>query len=157
MSEATIPIDKARDYILAGNATVIFINHKTGNTYKFKIKLDGVNERLWWVNTLIKDPKTGKPYLVGTIAQEYNPITIWKYTFTASYQYISEVQIFKDVFKAMWQRIVRGYWKKGSDEDKILEIMHDGTCFRCGRQLTDEKSVKSGFGAECRSILGIQI
>ena len=33
------------------------------------------------------------------------------------------------------------------------EIMHLGKCLKCGRTLTDAKSIEMGFGSVCRSIL----
>lgn len=34
-----------------------------------------------------------------------------------------------------------------------MKIYHQGVCARCGRQLTDEKSIKIGFGPKCKKRL----
>ena len=31
------------------------------------------------------------------------------------------------------------------------DIMHEGMCGRCGRQLTDPESIKCGFGSTCKN------
>ena len=35
------------------------------------------------------------------------------------------------------------------------EIMHLGKCLKCGRTLTDAKSIEMGLGSVCRSILSL--
>jgi hypothetical protein len=42
-------------------------------------------------------------------------------------------------------------FKKGQ-ENKLLEIWHEGKCCRCGRTLTVPESIESGIGPECARI-----
>lgn len=158
MNEASIPIDKARDYCLSGKAVVILVNNLTKQSFKYKIRQDKVNDKLWYVNTLTDNPETSRPYLIGTIRNEYNVYEQARtdYNFYPVREYVQQVQIFKDVFKAMWQRIARGYWKNGSNEHEIYEILHDGNCGACGRPLTDPLSISLGLGPVCRKELQLQ-
>jgi len=36
---------------------------------------------------------------------------------------------------------------------KGVAVMHEGTCCRCGRQLTHPESIETGFGPECWSVI----
>lgn len=35
-----------------------------------------------------------------------------------------------------------------------MKIYHEGICARCGRKLTDPKSIERGFGSKCRKKMG---
>lgn len=37
--------------------------------------------------------------------------------------------------------------------DTVMETMHTGCCLRCGRELTDAKSIENGLGPTCRGRL----
>lgn len=36
-------------------------------------------------------------------------------------------------------------------------VMHEGRCARCGRRLTVSESIQSGFGPECRELMGVLV
>lgn len=44
----------------------------------------------------------------------------------------------------------------GAYEQHGFKVHHEGCCGRCGRKLTTPESCESGFGPECRNILGIE-
>jgi hypothetical protein len=159
MNDCIIPIENARDYILAGKATVIFFNQRTGKSVKYKIKQARINEDVWYVESLnIRTVLNDELIFIGTIKREYNIITQDRNQFNLylDRKYADKhVQLLKDAFKAMWQRILLSKWPK--DETEYMQILHDGTCLRCGRPLNDPISVKTGFGPECRRELGIKI
>lgn len=43
----------------------------------------------------------------------------------------------------------------GEVVEASAEIMHLGKCLKCGRTLTDAKSIETGLGSHCRSVLSL--
>lgn len=144
MSTAKIPHDKAEKFCLAGKATVIFHNTQSGNFHKYKITKHRTYD-LWYVQTAdhfvnkvigrIFPPNSShskhwfKPDEVGSrIYPKDNEVFIW-----------------------MWKRITHML------VPSTIDILHDGICGRCAKPLTDPSSVESGYGPECRHMLGISI
>lgn len=42
-------------------------------------------------------------------------------------------------------------WLQRNPASTEAEVWHDGTCARCGRQLTDPESIATGLGPVCRT------
>lgn len=55
------------------------------------------------------------------------------------------------VFDWMWRHIIE------DSVPTIYHILHHGLCGRCGRQLTDADSIRTGIGPECRKKIGLQL
>ncbi len=51
-------------------------------------------------------------------------------------------------FKYFWERLMN------NNIPENLTVQHEGRCGRCGRLLTNPASLESGFGPECRGLVG---
>jgi len=129
--------DRAYNYLLSGKATVTFHNTLTDGQFTFTIK-----------QKMVGIPKT--------------PTGIW-YVYNCS-DYIGYIRgdLFivdtkapstRDkaiiVFRWCWGNIIK------QTIPDTLHILHDGTCGKCHRRLTDSLSLNLGIGPECRKALGI--
>ena len=131
MNKGQLLNSEALNFILAGNATVTFLNPKTDNRFTYKIT----------------KPKDSDVFFVSVLT---NPDT---YTFMGSilslnFKYskkstISESAQSFQVFKWVFDKL------RANDLPDFLEIYHEGRCGRCGRNLTVPESIISGFGPEC--------
>ena len=117
--------------MLAGNATLIFHNPKTGGRRQYHI-VENKECTKHHVKVVIA-PGTEMEHetYIGTIAGNrfYGLSTDGK----------SEV----DKFYTLYQTLLNN---KLNPE---MEIMHVGKCCACGRQLTDPESIKLGIGPHC--------
>ena len=131
MKAGLLKNDTALDFILAGNATVTFLNTQSKNRFTFKVS----------------KPKDSDIHFVSVLT---GPDT---YTFLGSIfnnnlkhskkSSISESAQSFQVFKFVFERL------KTKNLPEVIEIYHEGKCGRCGRQLTVPDSIVSGFGPEC--------
>ena len=126
-------------FIMAGNATVTFLNTKTNNRFTYKIKLS-------------KSSKEDNPLFfvkVLTNPDVYQFIgSIFKNKFKHSQKSkISEESQSIAVFKYVFTKLME------SKLDSFIEIWHEGHCGRCGRQLTVPESIENGIGPECMKMM----
>lgn len=136
LEEGRLPQGNAREYLLAGNAVVTFRNSVTGKRFTYKVRqpddthphfvsIPGGGEGWTFMGTIFD----GETYRHGkrTIIKNGSASAI--------------------AFEWLWRHI-----------DKLpteIEIWHEGSCLRCGRQLTVPESIASGYGPICAEILGI--
>jgi len=124
----------AKVYFLGGNSTFTLYSLKSKRYITYRIKVCKKDARFYfvWVRT-----HSGYRY-VGAI-KEFN-----KYTyFVPTKKGFSPNNFFFIVFKWVWGHVYNNSFPPG------LLIYHNGTCCRCGRMLTDPKSIKHGIGPEC--------
>ena len=138
MTEACIhDYAMVRQFVFAGNATFTLKSLKTGRHYTYRVtpmeetptcffvRFHSANDR-WLYLGLIKE---GSLILTRKSSQNAeSPIS-----------------------KALDWFLER---LKAHERMPDLEFWHAGKCGRCGRQLTDPKSIASGFGPECQAIIG---
>ena len=131
--------DAAREFMLAGNATVTLVSRRTEAHFTFKLKASD-DGQVTFVSLLRgADNQSDYSYL-GIIAN-------------GRFLHGKKSKIGQDApsaraFAWAWARLV---------EDVMpaeLEIWHEGACGRCGRPLTVPESIERGIGPECWSKMG---
>lgn len=122
--------EQAKAYILAGNATFTAKSLATGKHYTFNAK-KAKQGYVWFFSVL-----GGEEYrYVGTLFGQRFVVTD-KSTFERESQCVKALQwVLNCIF--VWKELIN------------LEVLHDGTCGRCGRQLTHPDSILTGLGPEC--------
>lgn len=121
----------ALNFILAGNATVTFLNTQTQNRFTFKVSKS--KEKDIHFVSVLTGPDTYT--FLGSIFNG-NFKSSKKSTISESSQ---SFQVFNFVFNRL----------KTKNLPDVIEIYHEGKCGRCGRALTVPESIVSGFGPEC--------
>lgn len=128
----------ATQFITAGNATVTFLNTKSGNRFTFKIKKckqdrqTVLKDDIFFVS-ILTSPDTYQ--YIGTMKDgSYKHGKTSKISTTAQ-----SVQVFNYVLKKL----------QSNSLPTFIEIWHEGKCGRCGRDLTVPESIENGLGPEC--------
>jgi len=129
--------DKAYNYLLSGKATVTFHNTLTDGQFTFTINQKTVGTPkvtlgIWYVyhaNVYIG-------FIRGDVFILHNVIP-------------SNKQEAVKAIKWCWGNIIK------QTIPDTLHILHDGTCGKCHRRLTDAESIEYGLGKVCREALGI--
>jgi hypothetical protein len=130
-------------FILGGKALFTAVSGKTDNHITFSVRRYRKNPSLFLVFSRadLPDKRGGFKYL-GTIHTGAHD----KY-FSATRKSESIPLHFK-TFKWMWSTMMT----HGRIPTNV-KLLHHGTCGRCGKKLTDPKSIQSGFGPCCRKHL----
>jgi len=124
---------EAKQFILAGNATVTVENEQTGGRFTFKVI----------------QPDDSKPHFVRVLTGNNNETD---YTFLgtifnkANYRHGRNSRITEQATSA---KAFNWVWAHLADLPANVHIYHEGRCGRCGRKLTVPSSIKTGFGPEC--------
>jgi hypothetical protein len=128
--------DTARDFILAGNATVTLVSGKTGTRFTYRVRSPEKIENLHFVSVLTGSSNENDYSYLGTI-------------FSAKeFAHGKKSKIGKDATSARAWAWAWNYLSKGQLPPNC-EVWHDGRCGRCGRKLTTPESVAKGLGPEC--------
>ena len=131
MKSGLLQNDSALNFILAGNATVTFLNTQSKNRFTFKVS----------------KPKDSDVHFVSVLTgpDTYTFLgSIFNNNFKSSKKStIQESAQSFQVFKFVFDRL------KTKNLPDVIEIYHEGKCGRCGRALTVPESIVSGFGPEC--------
>lgn len=131
MTQGKLQNSEALNFILAGNATVTFLNPKTDNRFTYKITKPK-DKDVFFVSVLTS---TDTFTFMGSILS-LNFKSSKKSSISESAQ---SFKVFKWVFNKL----------KTNDLPDFIEIYHEGRCGRCGRNLTVPESITSGYGPEC--------
>lgn len=134
--------ERARRFMLAGNARITLVSRATGQRFTFEVKAPRDSE-----------PLTASTFFVAVLTGPNNE---------SDYSYLGTI------FRSEPSRFVHGKkskigvdapssrafawaWAKIVDHEipASLEIWHEGTCGRCGRALTDPESIETGLGPVC--------
>jgi hypothetical protein len=123
--------DAAR-YMLGGRAIVTLMSNKTNKhfTYKITVAKDNPNRYFVWVRTK-KGYKFMLSLLYGGRKLQYSKKGMPRNYFLVQ------------AFKWAWGHLVH------NSMPKALIVYRYNICCRCGRRLTDPKSIKLGIGPEC--------
>jgi hypothetical protein len=134
--EGRLPQGNAREYLLAGNAVVTFRNSSTGNRFTYKVRRpDDAHPHF------VSIPGGGEGWtFMGTI---FDSVT---------YRHGKRSSISRDSQSA---KTFEWLWRNIDSLPAEIEIWHEGSCLRCGRQLTVPESIKRGYGSVCAELLGI--
>ena len=143
----------ARQFIVAGKATVTLVSVKTGRRFTYRV-------------TRARNRETGElspdgTCFVGVLTGQDNE---------SAYSYLGRIagngvfwhgrktpkpgDIGRDApsavaFSWAWQKLVSDILPD------TLHVWHEGRCGRCGRKLTVPESIASGFGPECAHHVGL--
>jgi len=129
------------DYLVGGHGTVTMLNTQSGNRYTFKVSTPA-------------DAEGDYPRFVAVLTGADN---------TSDYQYLGQFRVRGD--KLVWshgrksgikataksaQSIAWFFNALNADRlPSFLEVLHEGTCCRCGRKLTTPESIEAGIGPVC--------
>ena len=138
------------DMIFAGHATFTILNTETNNHFTYRIrKPDKMLPRsgVWWVWS--KDENGGWHYLFSYFddPNDFSKLIpkITGRSAIKSWDHIQAKAILWYVNRLRQRRI-----------PKNVVIQFADHCCRCGRQLTDPKSLDRGIGPECVKVLGLE-
>lgn len=134
--------EEIKRFIFAGNASITLRCNINDHKLVYKINPPKDSKDVWFVNINTEElPITNWRY-VGCIFSN-NPCKLVITKKSKFHTGDKEWYIFDWLL-----RVVHNMDKPRSD----VEVTHNGFCGRCGRHLTDDKSVERGYGAYCWSI-----
>ena len=133
--QLSISNGNARNYVLAGNATVTIRSNKTGKRFTYKIQTADDGNK-WFVKLLQGPDNTSDFGYMGMITDS------GQFVRTRATKMSSEAISFK-AWLWTWNKI------QSSQDTDALEIWHEGTCGRCNKKLTVPSSIEAGIGPKC--------
>ncbi len=142
----------AKEFILAGNATVTFVSKKSGNRFTYKVKQaprkegDNPNSTLYFVSLLVGQDNENDYSYIGIITRYVCPAGSESLNFRTTKA--SKVSV--DAPSVMAMEWVISFLSQG-DMPHMTEIWHLGRCGKCGRTLTTPESCAVGLGPICAS------
>ena len=127
-------------FVLSGNAHFVIKSLKTGVKLQYKLIL---KEKVWWVKVKL-----------------HGPVFDDDGNYTSSYQYIGFIKKGYPTYKFIKAKNVSQTDKNvlafiwflqfvGKPLPSTIEFYHIGRCGKCGRKLTDIKSIAIGLGPTC--------
>jgi hypothetical protein len=140
-------------FMLSGNATLTFKGKSTRYTYKVTKGDEPTDEqkaRGWsqaWFVALLTGSDNESDYTYMGIIRTDRRTGVLSFFTAGKTKYNMQspnVVAFTWAFNIMLQ----GRMPIG------LEVWHEGRCGRCGRKLTDDESIKNGFGPTCIELMG---
>lgn len=125
------------DYLLGGNAVVV-LEAPSGKKHTYKYSrpknADSFPDDVRFVYALHDQVKE---LYIGMIELD-------KFRLTKHSRFLTDTEIVKGANYIENLRHNQEFMDKSP-----MKIYHMGTCSRCGRELTDEKSIMRGFGPKC--------
>lgn len=147
LEKGQIDLSEAIRHIIAGKCVFTFVNtvkdtHLTYLCKAAKFRNKKVNRNLFFLSALC-GPDNTKDYKYFGLIRIIDGIP--------EYEYAEKATISRDAktvttFEYIWQHLMLG------KTFNTLEMYHSTHCCRCGRVLTVDKSVKSGFGPVCANL-----
>ena len=129
------------DYLIGGHGTFTILNTHSGCRYTFKVSTPA-------------DAEGDYPRFVAVLTGSDN---------TSDYQYLGQFRV-RD-WKLVWSHgrkssikttaksaLSDAWFFNALNADALpsfLEVIHEGTCCRCGRKLTTPESIEAGIGPVC--------
>ena len=138
---------KARQFILAGNATFTIRSVKTGTRFTFKVTQGKKGKN---PPHFVMFMDQGSFQYMGAIFHDVatNEPNLRSFRTTQRSRY-DMGQPYTRAFRFLMEHLAEG---KLHDQ---LELWHEGKCGRCGRQLTVPESLLTGLGPECSANAGV--
>lgn len=128
----------AFEFIVSGNSTVTLKSTKTEKHFTYKVKR-AKDKNIRFVSVLFGNNNDSDYKYIGCIFEN----GLFKHTKRSNCS--NNTTSFQS-FRWAWEHIRR------MNIPKFLEIWHEGKCGRCGRKLTDPKSIEIGLGPICRNL-----
>lgn len=129
-----LTVERAVEYVQAGNARVTLRSMRTGNRFTYRIR-ESEDGRVFFVSLLTGSDNESSYQYLGIIKNG-------EFTRTAKSRTGEDAPGHR-AFAWAWGRLRAG------NLPAELEIWHEGSCGRCGRTLTVPESIEHGFGPEC--------
>jgi hypothetical protein len=132
----------ARQFMLAGNATITFKSKKSGDHFTFKVRAPEceIDKGFRFVSLMTGPDNHFSFSYFGYLKPSQAGIM---FIHGGGKAKVALNAPGARAFSWVWQQIMRNRIPEN------LEIWHDGCCGRCGRKLTHPESIASGFGPEC--------
>lgn len=132
--------EATKKFILAGKAIITLESEKTGNHFTYRVKKDE-QKNLHWVY-LLTGPNNCSDYsYLGRLVSG---------RFTTTKKSVTQIDAPSAAgFKYMCE------WLGSGKMPPHMRIRHEGKCGKCGKKLTVPESIETGFGPECREMLGL--
>jgi hypothetical protein len=132
----------AKEFALAGNATMTLQSGATGVHYTYKITKHKDSDNLYFVR-LLHGPDNEEDYqYIGC--------------YYSDTEYFNAAKPWKERPQHAWPaslRAIKYFFEHINNIPDNLFVYHEGRCGKCGRKLTTPESIERGFGPECmRSI-----
>lgn len=140
MSNGKVKNENALDFLLAGNCETTIVSHRTGNKFTYKIKRSNNKDTMMYFLHVVKN----RAEFAGVIVfdDEKGRFNFYKgKKGTMDYNY-KEIKAILYVLNSLLAK----KFNIGVD------IYHCGYCGRCGRKLTDPKSIMIGLGPKCAKV-----
>lgn len=138
MAVNVIPKEHIKDFIFAGNAYFTLTSNKTKTHYTYRIKKANNNNNTYFINV---DDNNRDTY-AGYMKRVDNVFKFFKGT--------------KGAFDELDEPIIALMWtirhSMDVDINTKITIQHVGKCCKCGRTLSDPKSINMGIGPECMKL-----
>lgn len=122
-------------FMKSGKAGFVLHTLKTNKQFKYKVRKK--SDTLWWVYTYESFVVQCSPIYIGFIA--FSNFAPAHQTNNLTEDGLQAVEL----FDYCWTKL------KTLEVPERLHILHLGACGRCGRPLTDARSLELGIGPEC--------
>lgn len=132
-----------REFVLAGNGArnsktlFTLTNNKTGKHFTFKVRRKNKTADLWFVSFLSGPDNTYDYSYLGIIRGENGVFTITAKSPSKDAMSVKAFDWFFNTFLV------------GTREYNGFTFNHENHCCRCGRLLTVDTSVRTGYGPKC--------
>lgn len=132
----------AKEFALAGNATITLQSGNTQRHYTYKITAHKDDHTLFFIR-LLHGPDNENDYqYIGC--------------YYAESEYFNAAKPWKERLVHTWPPALRAIQFFLTHLDNIpdnLHVFHEGKCGHCGRKLTTPESIERGIGPECYKLL----
>lgn len=135
-----IPINKALNFIMAGNSMFTFKVDKLNVRFTYKVLKTKHDENKFWVFVLTGPDNRFDYTKFGVIKKVFNQYVFERITSSRIKEDSKSFLTFVWGFKLV---------KRGTEAEN-LEIWNTGRCCKCGAKLTNPQSVEDGIGPECK-------
>lgn len=144
-------IEQAHSFALAGNAILTLQSTKTGTHFTFKVvKADAEKSALKGYSN------DGDTYFVKILTEGSADEGTFTYLGMIKGGQFRLTRASRVTMDSPCVKAFSWFWGLGTLPETLV-IRHEGRCGRCGRTLTEPVSIDSGYGPECRQMLGIEI
>jgi len=133
-------VEELKQFIYAGKSGFVMTNTKTGASREYLV-VQSRDKKRWYVC------KQFVGYIGTLFAGPGANVLMWSPNSKVS-QLSEEFTTFTWLMKQLWEKAAL---------PETLHVTHNGNCGRCGRKLTDDKSVELGYGPHCWKMLSKDI